>query len=1374
MLTAIGDDAGTVTAPISDGTTTDDTTPTFTGSAEPDATITIRDGAAILGTAIADAAGTWSFTPATPLGDGPHAISLTATDAAGNTGPASGTVSFSVDTGVPAAPVLTAIGDDAGTVTAPISDGTTTDDTTPTFTGSAEPDATITIRDGAAILGTAIADAAGTWSFTPATPLGDGPHAISLTATDAAGNTGPASGTVSFSVDTGAPAAPVLTAIGDDAGTVTAPISDGTTTDDTTPTFTGSAEPDATITIRDGAAILGTAIADAAGTWSFTPATPLGDGPHAISLTATDAAGNTGPASGTVSFSVDTGAPAAPVLTAIGDDAGTVTAPISDGTTTDDTTPTFTGSAEPDATITIRDGAAILGTAIADAAGTWSFTPATPLGDGPHAISLTATDAAGNTGPASGTVSFSVDTGVPTQTVTIDTYTDDVNPDPSDYDTGTPTNDVTPILNGTLSAPLAAGEVVRIYEGSDPIGTATVSGTSWTLALPTLENGSTHSYTAQVEDAAGNVGTASDAFTLSVDTSAPTQTAMIDSYTDDAGLAADQGDFFSGTTTNDTTPLLNGTLSAALGLGESLRVYDNGSYVGTASVNGTSWTLSVAGLVDGSTHNYTARVQDGAGNLGTELTPFTLTVDTAAPTQTATIVNYTDNVAPDTANYGSGTTTNDTTPRLNGTLSAALGGGEVVRIYEGSDVVGTASVTGTTWTYDLSALVGGSTHTYTARVEDAAGNHGTWSADFVLSVDTTAPTQAATIDSYTDDAGLAADQGEFFSGTTTNDTTPLLNGTLTAPLGAGEVLKVYDGLDLIGTATVTGTNWSIALSGVTESVHNYTAQVEDAAGNVGPMSAPLTLTVDITAPTQIATIQSYTDNVAPNQDDYGSGTSTNDPTPVLNGVLDAPLAAGEVVQVYQDGEWVGTANMITATSWTLGLSGLTDNSTYIYTAKVVDAAGNAGAVSSDFTLTADALAPDAPFLLTVMDNHGPVTGLVANGAATDDLRPIFAGSGAEPNAAVTLYDGASVIGSTTADSSGNWSYQPTVDLPEGSHSIYATVTDAAGNEGPGSTWFSIVVDTAAPTQTVVIDSYLDNVDPNQANYGSGTTTNDTTPLLNGTLSAPLASGEVVRIYEGASLIGTATVAGTSWTLALSTLADGTTHTYTAFVEDAAGNVGPTSNDFTLSVDTSAPTTLIDITSIYHDTGTAGDFLTYTYLGLQVRGVKSGTLNAGEVAQLSADGGTTWTNLTFTGDNWTYTDPRLLTSGSYVYDVRIIDQAGNIGGTDSQTVVVDRTIPPEIPTLDGYTDNVGPQTGNFGWTVNTNDTTPVFYGHLDMALLATDVLYLSISNSSGFEQTVQAFVTGTSWTAAVGTLAEGQYSIDIWTQYLADRAGRQRR
>ena len=104
------------------------------------------------------------------------------------------------------------------------------------------------------------------------------------------------------------------------------------------------------------------------------------------------------------------------------------------------------------------------------------------------------------------------------------------------------------MLSGTLSAGLAAGEVVRIYDGATLIGAAIVVGTAWTFDLPTLLNGSSHSYTAVVEDAAGNAGTASSAFALTVDTSAPTQTVTITSYTDD--VAAVTGSFGLGTATD--------------------------------------------------------------------------------------------------------------------------------------------------------------------------------------------------------------------------------------------------------------------------------------------------------------------------------------------------------------------------------------------------------------------------------------------------------------------------------------------------------------------------------------------------------------------------------------------------------------------------------------------------------------------------------------------------------------------------------------------------------------------------------------------------------------------------------------------------------
>jgi hypothetical protein len=47
--------------------------------------------------------------------------------------------------------------------------------------------------------------------------------------------------------------------------------------------------------------------------------------------------------------------------------------------------------------ITVYDGTTLLGTATLDGSGGWSFTPVTPLTDGPHSLTVHATDAAGNT-----------------------------------------------------------------------------------------------------------------------------------------------------------------------------------------------------------------------------------------------------------------------------------------------------------------------------------------------------------------------------------------------------------------------------------------------------------------------------------------------------------------------------------------------------------------------------------------------------------------------------------------------------------------------------------------------------------------------------------------------------------------------------------------------------------------------------------------------------------------------------------------------------------------------------------------------------------------------------------------------------------------
>lgn len=121
----------------------------------------------------------------------------------------------------------------------------------------------------------------------------------------------------------------------------------------------------------------------------------LGDAPHTFAVRARNAYGvDTTPAGR--SWTVDTVAPAAP----------SILSPAT-GQTLATTTFTVSGSAEPDSTVTIYDGASPVGTTGADSAGQWSKDLADVSG-GQHSYTAKATDTAGNTSPASAAVSVSV------------------------------------------------------------------------------------------------------------------------------------------------------------------------------------------------------------------------------------------------------------------------------------------------------------------------------------------------------------------------------------------------------------------------------------------------------------------------------------------------------------------------------------------------------------------------------------------------------------------------------------------------------------------------------------------------------------------------------------------------------------------------------------------------------------------------------------------------------------------------------------------------------------------------------------------------------------------------------------------------------
>ncbi|MBG6564080.1 BapA prefix-like domain-containing protein [Pseudomonas aeruginosa] len=401
------------------------------GTAEAGATVILTDGNGNpIGQVTADGSGNWAFTPGTPLANG-TVINALAQDAAGNT---SGPASTTVDSVAPATPVLDP------------SNGTV-------ISGTAEAGATVILTDGGGNpIGQATADGSGNWSFTPGTPLANG-TVINAVAQDAAGNT---SGPVSTTVDAVAPATPVIDP------------SNGVE-------LSGTAEPGVRVILTDGNGNpIGQTLADGSGNWTFTPGTPLANG-TVVNAVAQDPAGNT---SGPASTTVDTVAPATPVINA------------SNGSV-------ITGTAEVGAKVILTDGNGNpIGETTADGSGNWTFTPGTPLANG-TVINAVAEDAAGNaSGPASTTVD-SVAPSAPLLSISADgallTGTAEPNSQVRIVVNGDTANPITVTVDGAgnfslpFAPPLITGELiagVAVDAAGNVSGPATINAPD--LAPPTI------------------------------------------------------------------------------------------------------------------------------------------------------------------------------------------------------------------------------------------------------------------------------------------------------------------------------------------------------------------------------------------------------------------------------------------------------------------------------------------------------------------------------------------------------------------------------------------------------------------------------------------------------------------------------------------------------------------------------------------------------------------------------------------------------------------------------------------------------------------------------------------------------------------------
>ena len=1033
---------------------TSDNTPTVTGSgSEAGATVTLFDtnGTTVLGTAVADALGNWTITSSL-LSDGDHSLTVKQTDIAGNTSVASTALPVHIDTtsGAPSAPDLVAASDSFGPT------GTNADnitnDSTPTVTGSgAEAGATVTLFDtnGTTVLGTAVADALGNWTITSSL-LSDGVHSLTVKQTDIEGNTSVASAGLSVRIDTvaAAPSAPDLVAASDSFGPT------GTNTDnisnDTTPTVSGNgAEAGATVTLFDtnGTTVLGTAVADASGNWTIT-SSPLFDGVHSLTATQTDIAGNTSVVSAALSVTVDTvaAAPSAPDLIAASDSGTSNTDNV-----TSDNTPTVTGSgAEAGATVTLFDtnGTTVLGTAVADALGNWTITSSL-LSDGDHSLTVKQTDIAGNTSVASTALPVHIDTtsgapSAPDLVAASDSF------GPTGTNTDNITNDSTPTVTGSGAE---AGATVTLFDtnGTTVLGTAVADALgNWTITSSLLSDG-VHSLTVKQTDIEGNTSVASAGLSVRIDTvaaapSAPDLVAASDSF----GPTGTNTDNIS----NDTTPTVSGNGAEA---GATVTLFDtNGTTVlGTAVADASgNWTITSSPLFDG-VHSLTATQTDIAGNTSVVSAALSVTVDTVAAAPSAPDLI----AASDSGTSNTDNVTSDNTPTVTGSGAEA---GATVTLFDtnGTTVLGTAVADALgNWTITSSLLSDGD-HSLTVKQTDIAGNTSVASTALPVHIDTTsgapsAPDLVAASDSF-GPTGTNADN-------ITNDSTPTVTGS-GAEAGATVTLFDTNGTTVLGTAVADALgNWTITSSLLSDGVHSLTVKQTDIEGNTSVASAGLSVRIDT-----VAAAPSAPDLVAASD----SGTSntdniSNDTTPTVSG---NGAEAGATVTLYDtNGTTVlGTAVADASGNWTITSSPLFDG-VHSLTVKQTDIAGNTSVVSAALSVTVDTTAPT--IAINTIAGDDIVNGSEANAG--------FAISGTESGAdgqAVTVKivdsNGNVVDSYTTLAAGGAWSVSVTpaqgLALADGSYTVTADVSDAAGNSATEATRVITVPLTIALGEVLVL------------------------------------------------------------------------------------------------------------------------------------------------------------------------------------------------------------------------------------------------------------------------------------------------------------------
>jgi subtilisin-like proprotein convertase family protein len=838
------------------------------------------------------------------------------------------------------------------------------------------------------------------------------------------------------------------------------------------------------------------------------------------------------------------------------------------------------------------------------------------------------------------------------------------------------------------------------------LGTSAADG-SWTVQVdpvnfpPVLVDGS-YVFAVRAEDLAGNIGPVSPTTNIVIDTQV-TPAPVITSIEDDtcAPISTAPPCTYGNQTdllTADNTLRLNGTSEP-----NSTITVRQGMTILSSTVPATTgtWTFDVPGTLADGPHTFTVSATDIAGNTSPFSAPVTVVVDTTTPAPSA--LDLVD--ASDLGAFNNDNITSDDTPTFTGRAEVAA----QVQIFVDGAPLGAPVIVGDDasdgilmnglgqWTFTSPPLTCaaelGCVRTFSAVATDLAGNVSALSASLMVTIDTVAPSNPPSppdMTDATDSANTCPPPASTNSNADnyTKNRMPTFVGTAEAN-SVVTIFDIFNGNPAVPLGTAAANvlgDWSFTPSAnLAVGQHVIFARTTDLAGNNGPSSDVLFITIDITIATPSApNLDALSDTGISNTDNITSAlvltfTGTSEAAPG-NGCVDvtatrtaptpgAPVSLGQAL-VDSAGNWSLTTSV---------LASAIDGTYSIRISVATDDAGNTSVPSAAMApnLVIDRTAPSAPSKpdLTTASDRGTFN----NDDNTNVNTPTFTGT-ALAGTRVEVFRNCSTVpislGSPVNTVGTTWTFtSPT--LPDGTYEICARAYDPAGNPSALSAiLFPLTID------TVINQPLPPDLHPlsDLGRFDSDNITSDNTPTFTGGPNSADPNTTLTVLANGNPIGTTQVQLDGSWMFTvptLSSLADGI-YSITVKVADLAGNEAfSTAMSPSLVIDTliAAPS----ITGITEDRGPNPSDRITSDTTLVFRGI--------------AEPGTTIT-LSQTGvgalqpcpigspdvvadglGNWSFDNTcRTLDDGGFTFRATAMDLAGNSATSIDFNVTIDTTRP----------------------------------------------------------------------------------------------------